>query len=85
VFRDSTPIVARDWIYDLIYQGRTRSEGSGGAERPFDGTPKVGKDELAEIVSFVPNPDLDWDDWTAIALAIFAASGGEDWGAAIFE
>jgi Bifunctional DNA primase/polymerase, N-terminal len=34
VFRDSEPIVAPDWIYDLIYEGRPPHSGSGGgAER----------------------------------------------------
>ena len=34
-------------------------------------------DELADIVSFIPNPEFDWEEWKSIAMRIFAASGGK--------
>jgi hypothetical protein len=56
-----------------------------GPSRPFDGTPEVGQDELAEIVSFIPNLDPEWVNWSNMALRVFRASGGRDWGFAIFD
>jgi hypothetical protein len=84
VYRDIDPINAPQWLVDLILQGRVDSSDNGEV-RPFDGKPEVSEDELAEIMSFVPNDDLSWDEWASIALAMFAASGGSGWGCKIFD
>jgi hypothetical protein len=40
--------------------------------------------DLAELVRAIPN-DCDWDGWNRIGMAIFAASGGSDFGGIIFD
>jgi hypothetical protein len=39
--------------------------------------------ELAEAISYIPNRNLPWDEWTVIGLALFAATQGR--GLAIFD
>jgi hypothetical protein len=39
--------------------------------------------ELAEAMSYIPNRNLPWDEWTVIGLALFAATEGR--GLAIFD
>jgi hypothetical protein len=39
--------------------------------------------ELAEAMSYIPNRNLPWDEWTVIGLALFAATQGR--GFAIFD
>jgi hypothetical protein len=39
--------------------------------------------ELAEAMSYIPNRNLPWDEWTVIGLALFAATQGR--GLAIFD
>jgi hypothetical protein len=68
---------APPWLLDLILQDRIHANGN---IRPFDGKAEVDEDELAEIMSFVPNPDFGWDEWNDHVMAIFVASGGSDWG-----
>ena len=51
---------------------------------PEDGG-DVDIDELTEAMEFVPNDDLDWDDWTAHGLALFAATGGSKKGFELFD
>jgi putative DNA primase/helicase len=89
VFRDTVPILAPQWLLDAILD-----EGEGKPKRdrknprphqPFQGTPQVDLDELAEAMRFVPNDDLNWGEWTNWALAIFTASGGSQRGFDIFD
>jgi hypothetical protein len=40
--------------------------------------------DLAELVAAIPN-SADWDGWNAMGLAIYAATGGSDHGAVIFD
>jgi putative DNA primase/helicase len=40
--------------------------------------------DLAELVGEIPN-DADWETWTSIGLAIYAASGGSDQGGIVFD
>jgi hypothetical protein len=40
--------------------------------------------DLAELVAAIPN-DADWDRWNAMGLAIYAATGGSDHGAVVFD
>lgn len=48
-----------------------RVSGSGRNNQPVD------IDELADAMRFVPNPNLDWEEWTAIGLALYAALGDD--------
>jgi Bifunctional DNA primase/polymerase, N-terminal/Primase C terminal 2 (PriCT-2) len=86
VHRDIDPADPPEWLTDLILQRRSHTSNSGLNKKP---TPKPARqfsagsrstaelDELAEAMSFVPNDDLDWGEWTAVALALFAASDGQ--------
>ncbi len=40
---------------------------------------------VRSAVEAIPNPDLQWDDWSRIGMAIWAATGGSEEGAAAFE
>src|SRR4029077_21224355 len=42
-------------------------------------------DKLAYAMRYVPNDDLDWDDWNDIALALFAATNGSEFGFRLFD
>jgi hypothetical protein len=41
--------------------------------------------DLAELTAAIPNQNESWDDWVSVGLAIFAASGGSQQGAIVFE
>lgn len=41
--------------------------------------------DLEDAFSLIPNNDLGWDDWNTRGMAIFVASGGADWGFAVFN
>jgi hypothetical protein len=65
---------------------------SGGPNEPFTGKPECSKEELAEIMAFIPNPypspedpDSGWVNWTNMGLRICKASGGAEWGFVIFD
>jgi hypothetical protein len=88
VFRDGNPSEAPRWIYDEIYKGppsraprapRARAP----ATEPFP-SGDVDLVELADAMQYVPNPDLDWDDWNAIGMALWAASRGSQQGYELF-
>jgi len=40
--------------------------------------------ELAEMLAAIPNT-FDWPGWNAVGLAIYAATGGSDYGGVIFD
>jgi hypothetical protein len=40
--------------------------------------------ELAELVEVIPN-HADWDSWNAVGMALYAATGGSDHGAVLFD
>jgi putative DNA primase/helicase len=74
VYADIDPTDAPQWLLDFIWQGRS--------PRCYDAYNKSDPvaadfDELAEALSFIPNNDLGWDDWTAMGLRIFTATGGQ--------
>jgi putative DNA primase/helicase len=89
VFRDIDPIKAPQWLSDAILdegEGKPkRDRKSPRPQQPFEGTPQCDLDELAEAMSFIPNGNLSWEEWTTWALAIFAASGGSQRGFEIFD
>ncbi len=90
VHADINPIAAPTWLIELISQGRPppkqqSNTRSGQRLVQFDGKPEIDQQELAEIVSFVPNDDLGWDEWSSHAMAMFVASGGREWGFEIFD
>jgi hypothetical protein len=71
VHKDLDPIEAPKWLLDLVLQGRSPT-----AQTPRSGE-LVNLTELADILHFVPNNDLSWEEWTSIGLAIYAASDGQ--------
>lgn len=71
VYRDIDPTDAPAWLSKLILPTQTSSRNYSAREVATD------LDELADMMQFVPNNDLSWDDWTAVGLALFAASGGQ--------
>lgn len=72
VFDDIDPDHAPGWLVDEILQERTREyRASSRVEAPAN------INEIAEAMSFVPNDDLSWEEWTSWGLAIFAATGGQ--------
>lgn len=38
------------------------------------------QDAILSALEFIENPDLHWDDWNKIGMALFASSNGEAWG-----
>ena len=71
VHRDIDPIEAPQWLVDLILQGRSPTANTPSSSEPVD------LDELADLMPYVPNNDLSWEHWTAIGLAVYAASDGQ--------
>jgi hypothetical protein len=87
VARDIDPIDAPAWLIELILQGRTETFVNG-PSNPFVeyGNEVEGDlDKLADAMRYVPNDDLDWDDWNDIALALFAATNGSEFGFRLFD
>ena len=86
VARDVDPIDAPAWLLDRIFKGREPSvyvppgytnpfiEYAASLEQPVD------LDQLADAMRFVSNDDVDWNEWVEIGLALFAATGGSDFG-----
>jgi Bifunctional DNA primase/polymerase, N-terminal/Primase C terminal 2 (PriCT-2) len=71
VHRDIDPIDQPQWLTDLILQGRTRSS------ETYTGQVTGDLDEISDALSFIPNNDASWEEWTAMGLRIFAATNGE--------
>lgn len=42
-------------------------------------------DAILSALAYIQNPDLHWDDWNRIGMALFAASGGEAWAGEAFH
>jgi hypothetical protein len=58
---------APPWLIELV-QEQPRSAYSGSSVT-------ADLEELRDAMPFVPNDDLDWDAWTKVGLALFAAAG----------
>jgi hypothetical protein len=71
IFSDIDPIDTPSWLSEQILQGRSRFD------QVYTGPGTADLDKLAEALAFIPNDDLEWDDWTAMALRIYAATAGE--------
>ena len=48
--------------------------------RPAGGDGTADVDEVAAAVAVIPNPDLDWDAWCDMLMAIYRATSGSDAG-----
>jgi hypothetical protein len=44
------------------------------------GTPQAPIEQIKDALSYVPNLDLQWDEWNRIGLAVWAATGGSEVG-----
>ena len=42
-------------------------------------------DALAEAMEWLPNPDLHWEDWNRVGMALYAGTSGDDKGFALFD
>jgi Bifunctional DNA primase/polymerase, N-terminal/Primase C terminal 2 (PriCT-2) len=73
VFGDIDPVDQPQWLTELILQGRSRRSDGG----VFTGQVTADFDELADALSFIPNDEADWNEWTAMGLRIYAATNGE--------
>ena len=75
-----TPIAdAPDW---LVAACRAASDNSGD-EHTSSAEPEAPIEMVAAAVAVIENPDLDWESWNRIGMAIWRASGGR--GAGIFD
>lgn len=51
------------------------------ADRAADGMEELpSPEDLAATVALIPNPNLGWDAWNVMMMAIWAASGGAEYG-----
>jgi hypothetical protein len=46
---------------------------------------QVDLEKLKHALTVLPNPDLGWDDWNTIAMALYAATGGSKEGLALLH
>lgn len=51
------------------------------ANDDLQGTPEA----CREMLNRIPNPNLIWDDWNKIGMALWGASGGQQWGWELFD
>jgi hypothetical protein len=75
---------APDWLVDMA------AATSGGnceyeEREPNSELEAANIEVVAAAVEVIPNPDLDWESWNTIGMAIFAATGGSSVGLAIFD
>ena len=98
VTNDIAPKEAPKWLYDLIGRAPLPSavihsdpaKPRNAFQEVFVSTRSSRSaladiDELSEAMAFIPNPDLDWDGWTAIGLALHSATGGSADGLKLFD
>ena len=88
VSRDIDPIDAPAWLIEMILRGRTEPF-IDGPSNPFIEygleLSVVDLDKLADAMRYVPNDDCDWNEWNDIGLALFAATGGSEFGFKLFD
>ena len=91
VVRDIAPVEAPAWLLEMIGRApdvRTvihrdptkplnpfQAFGMEATARGKKGQALVDIDELTDVMRYVPNDNLGWDEWTAIGLALYAAVG----------
>lgn len=98
VTNDVPPKKAPAWLYELIGRAPVAPTVIHNQSTPRNiyqqfaleatsrnSRPLVDIDELADVMKFVPNPDLDFDEWTAIGLALYISTGGSDRGFQLFD
>ena len=64
---------------DLLIKLKNRCVGWGGD------SPEADPERVAAAMRVIPNPDLGWEDWKTLGMAIWRATGGSDKGFAIFD
>ena len=80
VFANIDPINVPRWLLDLI--GTNNKQHAFGNQPPAE----LDQDKFSSAMAFLPNPpDLDTWGWLIIGLAIFAATGGSDYGLTLFD
>jgi hypothetical protein len=73
---------APQWLLDLVASKKRRARKPEAA-----GSDVVNIDLIEAALRAIPNPDLGWEDWNRVGMAIFVATGGEgfqlfdDWSA----
>ena len=79
VHNDIHPAPTPQWLLDRIKAQKKSASGDYNGKSSF-----VGLEELADIVSFIPNDDaFNWEFWKTMAMRIYAASGGKSF--AVFQ
>jgi hypothetical protein len=66
------------WLRDLISAGRQRSFRSRESflsREPFRGQITADAEEVADAMAWIPNTNVSWDDWKAMALRLYASLG----------
>jgi hypothetical protein len=76
------PADAPDWLIELVVAAGNSSDNREHVSNP-DLTAPLPLVEAA--VNKIANPDLDWESWNNIGMAIFAASSGSNDGFALFD
>ena len=58
---------------------------SSSAEQVPNSSQEADPELVAAAVEAIPNPDLSWNDWKRIGMAIWVATGGSDHGRELFD
>lgn len=56
-----------------------QDDGTPGGQHVSSGEQKGTVEAISSALSVIPNPDLSWDDWNRIGMAVFGALGDEGW------
>jgi hypothetical protein len=73
---------APPWLLDLTTQ-RSRSERANGHDDHNDKPATM--EQIEAAVAAIPNPNLGWEEWNRIGMAIWAATRGNATGLALFD
>jgi hypothetical protein len=74
-----TSIASAAWLVDLARAASKKAAASASARRD-NGSAYCDVDRLAAALKVLDNPDLDWESWNKIIMAIYAATGGTSQG-----
>jgi hypothetical protein len=76
---------APEWLITLATAANNSGDSSNGDAREANLEPEAELSLIEATVDAIPNPDLDWEQWNKVGMAIYAASGGSAGGFAIFD
>jgi hypothetical protein len=73
VHSDIDPTDQPEWLTEIILRGRSRRSSDGG-EYEYTGRVTADHGELAEALSFIPNPDVSRSEWVAMGQKPYSRS-----------